>query len=89
MMAEAKRPQMSGMIVRKGEEAASTPAPKIDPTPATAVRPPLVGTIAVTVRLDPDRYQRLKSFSNDTRRTNQEHIVEALDDYLRKHGRAQ
>lgn len=88
-MADAKRPQMSGMIVRKGEEAASMPAPVIQPTPPATVRPPLVGTIAVTVRLDPDRYQRLKTFSNETRRTNQEHIVEALDDYLRKHGRAQ
>lgn len=88
MMADAKRPQMSGMIVRKGEEAASAPAPAVQQAPPAAVRPPPVGTIAVTVRLDPDRYQRLKTFSNETRRTNQEHIVEALDDYLRKHGRA-
>ena len=83
VMADAKRPALSGMIVRKGGETASVQAPEITPV----MRAGKVGTIAVTVRLDPTRYERLKSFSTESRRSNQEHIVEALDDYLRKHGR--
>lgn len=41
------------------------------------------GTIAVTVRLDPERYERLKVFGARRRRTNQEILVEALDGFLR------
>ena len=40
------------------------------------------GTIAVTVRLDPARYERLKMFGVRRRRTNQEILVEAVDRYL-------
>jgi hypothetical protein len=43
----------------------------------------LHGTIAVTVRLDPARYERLKVHGARVRRTNQEILVEALDDYFR------
>jgi hypothetical protein len=42
----------------------------------------LVGTIAVTVRLDPTRYEHLKIHGVKTRRTNQEILVEALEDYF-------
>lgn len=88
-MADVKRPALSGMIMRKGDSAASVPAPELPPaSEMKAARPARVGTIAVTVRLDPERYERLKSFSTETRRTNQEHIINALDAYLRKQGRA-
>ncbi len=40
------------------------------------------GTIAVTVRLDPERYERLKIYGAKGRRTNQDIMVEALDAYL-------
>jgi len=43
----------------------------------------LHGTIAVTVRLDPSRYERLKVHGARLRRTNQEIFVEALDGYFR------
>jgi len=43
----------------------------------------LHGTIAVTVRLDPRRYERLKVYGARLRRTNQEILVEALDRYFR------
>lgn len=43
----------------------------------------LHGTIAVTVRLDPTRYERLKVYGARARRTNQEILVEALDNYFR------
>ena len=42
----------------------------------------LHGTIAVTVRLDPRRYERLKVYGARRRRTNQEILVEALDRYF-------
>lgn len=43
----------------------------------------LHGTIAVTVRPDPRRYERLKVYGALRRRTNQEILVEALDRYFR------
>ena len=43
----------------------------------------LQGTIAVTVRLDPIRYERLKVHGVRVRRTNQKILVKALDDYFR------
>ena len=62
------------------------PAPANGPAPGEEARPPargLQGTIAVTVRLDPARYERLKVHGARARRTNQEILVEALDDYFR------
>lgn len=65
---------------------APPPAPANGPAPGEEARPPargLQGTIAVTVRLDPARYERLKVHGARARRTNQEILVEALDDYFR------
>jgi hypothetical protein len=62
------------------------PAPANVPSSEEGARPPargLHGTIAVTVRLDPARYERLKVHGARVRRTNQEILVEALDDYFR------
>lgn len=81
-----------GLIVRKGEAAPAT----VNPPPAVAApseptRPPAsgvalprgtAGTIAVTVRLDPGRYERLKMHGARRRQTNQQIIVAALDAYL-------
>ncbi len=82
----------AGLIARKGEAA---PAPHQDPPPPAAAEPSptagavparqprgLQGTIAVTVRLDPDRYERLKVHGARRRLTNQTIIVDALDRYL-------
>ena len=91
-----KPPRLAGdLIVRKGEAApaVSNPAPISDVRPvgatATAVaegQAPvphgLAGTIAVTVRLDPTRYERLKIYGVRQRRTNQELLVEAIDAFL-------
>ena len=60
---------------------AEAPAPPAE-APARLVTPPKLGTIAVTVRLDPDRYERLKQEAARSRRTNQTIIVAALDAYL-------
>ncbi len=40
------------------------------------------GTIAVTVRLDPERYERMKVHGARRRLTNQDILVEALDRYF-------
>jgi hypothetical protein len=91
-----KPPRLAGdLIVRKGEAApaVSNPAP-ISDVPTTVAIPPavaegqapvphgLAGTIAVTVRLDPTRYERLKIYGVRQRRTNQELLVEAIDAFL-------
>jgi hypothetical protein len=75
------------LIVRKGEAAPAVSAVDPLPEPAKAVDIPiptpvphgLTGTIAVTVRLDPVRYERLKIYGVRQRRTNQDLLVEALD----------
>lgn len=85
----------SGLIARKGEAAPTVPplAPaSLTPTVQTvspAAKQPakgVAGTIAVTVRLDPDRYEKLKLHGARARRTNQDILVEALDLYLEKTG---
>ena len=58
---------------------ATVPAPPPLP-PSSRVRP----TIAVTVRLDEARYERLKRFGGQHRATNQDIIVAALDRFLKE-----
>lgn len=74
-------------LVRKGTPAPVSTAPEPAPappteTPARPTAPAKVGTIAVTVRLDPERYERLKLELARSRRTNQAIIVAALDAYI-------
>jgi hypothetical protein len=66
-------PLDSGLIARKGE---AVPARTAEHTRAEP--------IAVTVKLDPDLYFRLKRYGMRTkpRKTNQAIMVEALTDYL-------
>ncbi len=83
-----------GLIVRKGEAAPAVTAPpaaiagalpvETSATPQTAGPVPkgVAGTIAVTVRLDPERYERLKVHGVRRRKTNQQIMVAALDAYL-------
>lgn len=73
-----------GLIVRKGDAAPSVAAAPLAGEARQAAVPPrgASGTIAVTVRLDPERYERLKIHGARNRRTNQQILVEALDCYL-------
>lgn len=84
----------SALIARKGE-AAPTVSPtvhieaahaaalaSVQTEAAPAVPRGAAGTIAVTVRLDPERYERLKIHGAKTRRTNQDILVESLDSYF-------
>ena len=87
----------SALIARKGEAmpavtpqppAEITPLPTAPPKRAEASPMPPVpkgtgGTIAVTVRLDGQRYERLKLYGVRNRQTNQEILVAALDVYLK------
>ena len=89
-------PRLGGdLIVRKGEAAPAVATENASPTPTRTVERPaaskparasvphgLGGTIAVTVRLDPTRYERLKMYGVRQRRTNQELLVEAIDAFL-------
>jgi hypothetical protein len=87
-----------GLIARKGEAVPATiVSPKTQSTTndsdnaatVTQTRPAersipkgIAGTIAVTVRLDPDRYERLKIHGARQRQSNQQILVAALDAYL-------
>lgn len=68
---------------------APVPPPALAAVPASAPEPPPLPTssrvrptIAVTVRLDEGRYERLKRFGGQHRITNQDIIVAALDHFL-------
>lgn len=77
----------AALLARKGEAApASTPAQTIAHTTDTPIPKGATGTTAVTVRLDPDRYRRLVSYGARfvPRRTNQEILIAAIDEYLTK-----
>lgn len=96
MMANTGSRLGSGLIVRKGDATPAIPVPApAQPLPASAASSPAsplpkgtTGTVAVTVRLDDARYDRLKMHGAKTRRTNQQILVAALDAYLadKEHG---
>jgi hypothetical protein len=65
------------MTLPRSESSVVPVRPAQNPTPKG-----LAGTIAVTVRLDPNRYERMKIHGARQRRTNQEILVAALDAYL-------
>ena len=74
-MAESRQPRLdAGLITRKGQ---ARPA---------AMPAGTQNTVAVTVRLDADRYKRLIAYGARfaPRRKNQEIFVEALDAYLER-----
>jgi hypothetical protein len=73
----------ANLIARKGEAApAQPPTPTTTPAPSTphGTR----DTIALTVRLDPERYRRLVAYAAGfvPRKTHQDILVEALEAYL-------
>lgn len=74
------------LIVKKGEAAPALTVPQekvaTDTVQAKPAKTPLAETTAVTLRLDRERYKRLKMFGVDNRMTNQDILVAALDAYL-------
>jgi hypothetical protein len=84
-MAKGKPASLNGGLVRKGEAApAKTPTPTTGLANTSDIPHGTKGTIAVTVRLDPKRYQRLMAYKArfSRRIKNQEILVKALDAYL-------
>jgi len=75
----------AALLARKGEAApAGTAAHTESHAGDTPMPQGTRGTIAVTVRLDPERYQRLVQYGARfvPRRTNQEILTAALEAYL-------
>jgi len=84
MSKSAAAPLMIPGMAKKGEAAPAVET--LEPAPASPpVLPPSAkvrATIAVTVRLDEARYERLKSYGSKHRVTNQDILVAALDRFL-------
>ena len=81
-------PLNAGLLVRKGEAAPATDSKPIEVKDTT---PPLSeGTkpVSLTVKLDPGRYHRLLGYGArfTPRRTNQDIVVDALDEFFERHG---
>ena len=74
----------AGLLVRKGEAAPSSSEPNASSAPEAPLPRGTKNTVAVTVRLDPERYHRLVGYGArfTPRRTNQEILVAALDAFL-------
>ena len=76
----AKKPAAltAGLVARKGEAAPASTEPRRSASKIldTGER------IAVTVKLDLERYRRLKLHALEQRSTNQDVMVEALDKFL-------
>jgi len=91
-MAGKMTPLKSGLIVSKGEAVPATPMGvsgtngASNASDSVAVGRVRRGTIAITVRLDPDRYTRLKGAGVRRGLTNQEIMVSALDRWFQQEG---
>jgi hypothetical protein len=84
-MAKSKAaPLNAGLLVRKGEAAPSSSEPNASSTTEAPLPRGTKNTVAVTVRLDQERYHRLVGYGTrfTPRRTNQEILVAALDAFL-------
>jgi hypothetical protein len=84
-MAKSKAaPLNAGLLVRKGEAAPSSSEPNASSAPEAPLPRGTKNTVAVTVRLDEERYHRLVGYGTrfTPRRTNQEILVAALDAFL-------
>ncbi len=91
-MAGKMTPLKSGLIVRKGEAMPAAPlGVSVSGAASNANDSGTVGrvrrgTIAITVRLDPDRYTRLKGAGVRRGLTNQDIMVTALDRWFQQEG---
>jgi hypothetical protein len=79
---EAVPVKITGAATRASEPASA--APEVPQSPAKVVGAGKDYFKALTVKLDKDRYLRLKQFGLSRDKTSQELFVEALDAYLTK-----
>lgn len=77
-------PLNAGLLARKGEAMPSSSAPNASSATEAPISKGTKNTVAVTVRLDEERYHRLVGYGTrfTPRRTNQEILVAALDAFL-------
>jgi hypothetical protein len=78
MPAIARKGEASPVVTSFDEQTSPTAVPESPTRLLSRVQP----TIAVTVRLDEARYERMKSWGTGRRVTNQEIIVAALDRFF-------
>jgi hypothetical protein len=85
MASRKTAPLSAGLLVRKGEATPATGNESPAPT-HTPPQPAGTKTIALTVKLDPERYHKLIAYGArfTPRRSNQQIIVAALDAYLER-----
>jgi len=78
----------ASLLARKGEAVPASNQARDDETTIPPLSRGTKNTIAVTVRLDHDRYNKLVGFGAQftPRRTNQEILIAALDAFLAKEG---
>ena len=84
-MAKSKAaPLNAGLLARKGEAAPSSSGPNAFSATEAPISKGTKNMVAVTVRLDEERYHRLVGYGArfTPRRTNQEILVAALDAFL-------
>jgi hypothetical protein len=83
-MAKRKAASLDADLIARKGEAAPALAPTPTSTTASIVPHGTKDTVALTVRLDQERYRRLVAYAAGfvPRKTHQEILVEALDVYL-------
>ncbi len=76
-MAKAKK---AGLRARSASVKAAMSVSQVDAAPAAAVK-----TVSTTVRLDPERHDRLRTVAFHARRSMHSLLVEGVDLVLKKH----
>lgn len=77
----------AGLIATKGKAAPSAEIQRSSPQEAVATQPKSAEKrTAITVKLLDGPYQRMKIYGASNRKTNQDMMEEALEEYLAKRG---
>ena len=86
-------PVVQSIETPPASQATAAPPPSSFAPSARSLPPPPVrassrvrATIAVTLRLDEERYEQLKSYGSRYRLTNQDILVAALDRFMQENG---
>jgi len=81
-------PLQASLLARKGEAVPASTQASVSDTPVSPLPRGTKETVAVTVRLDHDRYHKLIGYGAQftPRRTNQEILIAALDAFLATEG---
>ena len=85
-MAQKRAVLSSDLVTRKGDAlpTVTESAPELAVLPRRTNKPIKDGSSAMTVRLDPDRYEALRLLTIKTRTSGQQILIQALDAVLEK-----